>query len=120
MSPDQLTAMIQALGYPVCVSVAMFAVNWLLMKRYFAASDKLVDHTARVVDLTDQTNRALKENTSSNGTLTKAVQDLSSKFGSDPSKTICQAPSVSHCKADQVAAALAEFERRGMKPIVGQ
>ena len=84
MTPEQITAMVNALGYPVCVSIAMFAVNYLLLRRYFAATDSLVEstkaHAAKLAGISEASNASLERNSIAMKENTQAMRDMTGKL----------------------------------------
>lgn len=78
MSPEQITAMIQALGYPVCVSIALFLALVVLFRKYIEAVSKLADattdHAERIEVIAKASNEALSANTTSNRKLVEAIE----------------------------------------------
>jgi hypothetical protein len=73
MNAEQITAMIQALGYPVCVSIALFVVFRQFMQRFFKLTDVLVQrtdeqsarteaHAERLASVSDRSNATLDRN----------------------------------------------------------
>jgi hypothetical protein len=79
MTPEQITAMVQALGYPICVSIAMFAANALLMRRYFAATDSLIQLSKESSASLDRNSEAMQANT-------RAIEHMSSNLCRFPSR----------------------------------
>ncbi len=78
--------MINALGYPVCVSVALYFALVQVFRKYTETAARLIDsattaataaadHAAKMAAIADESNAALAANTTSNRKLVDAIEN---------------------------------------------
>lgn len=75
---SDITAMIQALGYPVCVSVALFFALVKIFGLYLRVASNLTEatrtHAEKMEAVSHASNQALAANTTSNRRLVEAIE----------------------------------------------
>jgi hypothetical protein len=63
LTPEQITAMIQALGYPICVSIALYAISWRLLSRHFLNTDQFAQLSKESTEAMNRNSAAMQANT---------------------------------------------------------
>jgi hypothetical protein len=88
VTPEQITAMVQALGYPVCVSIALFFALVLVFRQYVSVVTRLTaatdEHAVKMAAISHDSNEALKANTTSNRKLAELID----------SRLVCKADAI--------------------------
>lgn len=114
MTPEQITAMVQALGFPVCVSIAMFSALVIVARWYKGSNDKQIESAANYAQavkmMADQSDKALSQNSlvmaqnssamQANTVAVKEQTDQMRKITADQA-SLCKAQPI-HCHAEEM------------------
>lgn len=96
MTPEQITNMIQALGYPICVSIAMWVIFKQQMARNFKVTDTLIQsqqsqiesaetYAHKLTEVSERSNASLDRNSVAVKENTVAMREMTGKLCRFPS-----------------------------------
>lgn len=91
MTPEQITGMIQALGYPICVSIAIYVIFRQQMARNFKVTDVLIQaqqsqidsveaHAQKLTEVSERSSASLERNSTAVKENTVAMREMTGKL----------------------------------------